>query len=208
MLDVLATARSWFSSSFAFAARPVAHAAFGRLDGCVPCATIFLPILFTCNRLCAGVNRKLKWLVQGGKYREYDSTLPRLLMAVYTPLLRCATASEACNLACGLRTKQTGAALSSPFRISGLSSAYALEPLFLFSAHRFFISCDNRFLPAGVRRSPFLLLRVARLGTALVLAADLGDWPSSAAMARLSQSLSLFSSATILPVSNMPASGS
>jgi hypothetical protein len=55
-----------------------------------------------------GVNGKLKWLVQGGNYRENNSTLPRLLMAVYTPLLRCATASDACNFAWGLRTKQTG----------------------------------------------------------------------------------------------------
>jgi hypothetical protein len=39
--------------------------------------------------------------------------------------------------------------------------AYALEPFFLRSAHRFFIISDNRFLPAGVRRSPFLLLRAA-----------------------------------------------
>jgi hypothetical protein len=29
------------------------------------------------------------------KAPDYDSTLPRLLMAVYTPLLRCATASDA-----------------------------------------------------------------------------------------------------------------
>src|ERR1700741_2717235 len=67
---------------------------------------------------------------------------------------------------------------------------------------------DNRFLPAGVRRSPFLLWREARLGTALVRAADCGEWPSSAAMAKLSRSLSLFSSATILPVSKVLSSGS
>ena len=30
----------------------------------------FSPILFTCNRLRTGVNGKLKWLVQGGNYRE------------------------------------------------------------------------------------------------------------------------------------------
>jgi hypothetical protein len=58
-----------------------------------------------------------------------------------------------------------------------------LEPFFLRSAHRFFISCDNRFLPAGVRLSRFFLLRVARLVTALALAAGCGEWPSSAAMA-------------------------
>jgi hypothetical protein len=82
-----------------------------------------------------------------------------------------------------------------------------LEPFFLFSAHRFFIISDNRFLPAGVRRSPFFLLRVARFGTALVLAADFGSCPSSAAMALLSRSLSLFSSATILPVSKVLSFG-
>jgi hypothetical protein len=58
-----------------------------------------------------------------------------------------------------------------------------LEPFFLRSAHRFFIMSDNRFRPAGVRRSPFFLLREVRLGTALVPAADFGEWPSSAAMA-------------------------
>jgi hypothetical protein len=133
--------------------------------------------------------------------------LPRLLTAVYTPLLRCYH-QRCCNFAAGYGISKREAAVSSPFCICLLSSAYALEPFFLFSAHRFFISCDNRFLPAGVRRSPFLLLRVARLGTALVLAADCGEWRSSAAMARLSRSLSLFSSATILPVSKVLSSGS
>jgi hypothetical protein len=152
-----------------FRRSPSGSCSLGRLDGFIPFATIFLPILLACNRRCMGVNGKLKWLVHGGNYRENDSTLPRLLMAVYTPLLRCATA-----------------AISSPFCISGLVSAYALEPFFLFSAHRFFIMSDNRLLPAGVRRSPSLLLR--GLGTALVFAADCGDCPSSAAMARLSQS--------------------
>src|ERR1700756_3397682 len=33
------------------------------------------------------------------KLPDDASTLPRLLMAVYTPLLRCATASDACNFA-------------------------------------------------------------------------------------------------------------
>jgi hypothetical protein len=83
-----------------------------------------------------------------------------------------------------------------------------LEPFFLRSAHRFFIISDNRFLPARVRWSPFFLLRVTRLGTALVLVADFGDWPSSTAIALLSRSLSLLSSATILPVSKMLSSGS
>jgi hypothetical protein len=69
------------------------------------------------------------------------------------------------------------------FRATVGSYLRPLEPFFLFSAHRFFIMSDNRFLPAGVRRSPFFLLRVARLGTALVLAAAFGDSPSSAAIA-------------------------
>ena len=73
-----------------------------------------LPTLLACNRLCMGVNRKLKWLVQGGNYRTNDSTLPRLLIAVYTPLSRCATASDARNLAGGLRTKQTGSCSQFP----------------------------------------------------------------------------------------------
>ena len=30
---------------------------------------VLLPILLACNRRCGGVNRKLKWLVQGGNYR-------------------------------------------------------------------------------------------------------------------------------------------
>ena len=48
------------------------------------------------------------------KLPDDDSTLPRLLMAVYTPLLRCATASDAYNFACGLRTKQTGSRFQVP----------------------------------------------------------------------------------------------
>jgi len=46
------------------------------------------------------------------------------------------------------------------------------------------------------------------LGAALVCAAVFGDRPSSAAMAKSSRSLSLFSSATILPVSKVLSSGS
>ena len=48
------------------------------------------------------------------KLSDHDSTLPRLLTAVYTPLLRCATASDACNLVGGLRTKQTGSCCHVP----------------------------------------------------------------------------------------------
>jgi hypothetical protein len=58
-----------------------------------------------------------------------------------------------------------------------------LEPFFLFSAHRFFIMSDSRFLPAGVRRSRFFFLRVTGLGTALLFAVALGESPSSAVMA-------------------------
>ena len=42
---------------------------------------------------------------------------------------------------------------------------------------------------------------------ALLFAAAFGDWPSNTAMARLSRSLSLFSSATILPISKKSSSG-
>src|SRR6201987_6301395 len=97
-----------------FRRAPSGSCSLGRLDGFIPFATLFLPILLACNRRCMGVNGKLKWLVHGGNYRENDSTLPRLLMAVYTPLLRCATASDACNIACGLRTKQTGSCYQFP----------------------------------------------------------------------------------------------
>jgi hypothetical protein len=69
------------------------------------------------------------------------------------------------------------------FRATVGSYLRPLGPFFLFSAHRFFIMSDNRFLPAGVRRSPFFLLRLPRLGAALVLAAAFADWPSSAAIA-------------------------
>jgi hypothetical protein len=54
------------------------------------------------------------------------------MMAVYTPLLRCATASEACNLASGLRTKANGELLSVPrFAFLGLASDACIlsEPL-------------------------------------------------------------------------------
>jgi len=68
-----------------------------------------------------GVHGKLKWLVQGGKLPDDDSTLPRLLMAVYTPLSRCATASDACKLAAGYRLKQTGSCSQFPFCIFGLT---------------------------------------------------------------------------------------
>ena len=85
---------------------------------------VFLPILLACNLRCTGVNEKLKWLVQGGNDRKNDSTLPRLLTSVYTPLLRCATASDACGLACGLRNKQTGSCCQVP-RFAFLAVIYA-----------------------------------------------------------------------------------
>ncbi len=54
------------------------------------------------------------------------------------------------------------------------SYACLLEPFFLFSAHRFFIMSDNRFLPAGVRWSRFFLVLVALWETAILLVV-LGD---------------------------------
>jgi hypothetical protein len=153
-----------------------------------------------------GSKRKAEVASARRKSPDDDSALPRLLMAVYTPLLRCATASDACNLAAGYGLSKRGAASVPRFAFL-IRFAYALETFFLRSAHRFFIKSDNRLLPAGVRRLPFLLLRAARCGTALVLAADFGASPSNAAMARLSRSLSLFSSATILPVSKVLSCG-
>ena len=71
-------------------------------------------VLFACNRLRKGVNRKLKWLVQGGNGQQDDSNLPRLLTDVYTPLLRCATASDVGNFARGLKISERGASIRFP----------------------------------------------------------------------------------------------
>ncbi len=110
MLAVLPTARSWSPSSFAFAAQPPVRAAFGCSDGFIPCATVFPPLQSALH----GSKPQIEVASARRKLPDDDSTLPRLLMAVYTPLLRCATASDACNFACGLRTKQTGSCFQFP----------------------------------------------------------------------------------------------
>jgi hypothetical protein len=78
-------------------------------------------------------------------------------------------------------------------------------PFFLRSAHLFLIMSDNRFLPSAVICRPFLAFRMIKVGAALfserVLAPSV---PSSAAMARLRRSLSLFNSDTIAPMSTIP----
>jgi len=65
------------------------------------------------------------------KLPDHDSTLPRLLMAVYTPLLRCATAREACKLAAGYGLSKRGAASVPRFAFVGLASDASIlsEPL-------------------------------------------------------------------------------
>src|ERR1700730_12802898 len=77
-------------------------------------------------------------------------------------------------------------------------------PFFLRSAHLFFIISDSRFLPSAVRR-PFLAFRMTKVGAAvfaeLVLTTSV---PSSAAIARLRRSLSLFNSDTIALISTIP----
>jgi hypothetical protein len=56
------------------------------------------------------------------KLPDNDSALPRLLMAVYTPLLRCATASELASVAAGYGLKQTGSCCQVPrFAFLGLA---------------------------------------------------------------------------------------
>lgn len=72
------------------------------------------------------------------------------------------------------------------------------EPFLLRSAHRFFIASDNRFLPSAVRPRRLRFFGAGGLATAFCFVAGAGaSVPSSAAMARLSRSLSLFKSATI-----------
>ena len=68
----------------------------------------FLTNTFHLQSASHGSKRKVEVASARRKLPGNDSTLPRLLTTVYTPLLRCATASDPCNLACGLRTKQTG----------------------------------------------------------------------------------------------------
>ena len=57
-----------------------------------------------------GSKRKVEVASARRKLADDDSTLPRLLTAVYTPLLRCATASDVCNLARGHGLSKRGAA--------------------------------------------------------------------------------------------------
>ena len=72
-----------------------------------------------------GSKRKAEVASARRKLPDDDSTLPRLLTAVYTPLPRCATASDARNLAGGLRTKQTGNTSQVPrFAFLGDQSCY------------------------------------------------------------------------------------
>jgi hypothetical protein len=82
------------------------------------------------------------------------------------------------------------------------------RPFFLYSAQRFFIASDNRFLPSTVRRPRLLLFAVGAEAAAFPFEVAAGEsGPSSAAMARLSRSLSLFNSATILSRSKIRSSG-
>ena len=101
-------------------------------EGSVPCATVFSLNTFRLQSALHGSKRKVEVASARRKLPDDDSTLPRLLTAVYTPLLRCATASDACQLACGLRTKQTGSCCQVPrFAFLGIASdAWILsEPL-------------------------------------------------------------------------------
>jgi hypothetical protein len=63
----------WFSDyRFVIQTASGTDCALGRMNyerAPFPALQFFLPLLFACNRHCAGVNRQLKWLVQGGSYR-------------------------------------------------------------------------------------------------------------------------------------------
>ena len=83
----------------------------------------FLPNTFRLQLALRGSKPKIEVASARRKLPDEDSTLPRLLTTVYTPLLRCATASDTCNFACGLRTKQTGSCCQVPrFAFLGLAS--------------------------------------------------------------------------------------
>jgi hypothetical protein len=76
------------------------------------------------------------------------------------------------------------------------------EVFFLFSAHRFFIISDRRFLPSGVRRRRFLGGGVGKLAAGDNSRGVGGkSVPSRAAMAVFSRSRSRFSSFTIVWIS-------
>jgi hypothetical protein len=77
------------------------------------------------------------------------------------------------------------------------SRSRAYVPFFFRSAHRFFIANDSRLLPSGVI-PPRLFPFDAVTATAIFLAVRGEFDASSAAIARLSLSLSCFSSPTIL----------
>ena len=75
-------------------------------------------------------------------------------------------------------------------------------PFCLFSAHRFFIISDRRFLPSGVRRSTFSDSWTGELAVvADIRGAGDESVSSKAAMAVLSRSRSRFSSFTIAWIS-------
>jgi len=72
------------------------------------------------------------------------------------------------------------------------------EAFFLFSAHRFFIISDRRFLPSGVRRRRFLAGGAGTLATADAFRGVGGNsGPSRASIAVFSRSRSRFNSFTI-----------
>ena len=92
----------------------------------------FLPNTFRLQSALHGSKWKVEVARARRKLPDEDSILPRLLTTVYTPLLRCATASDVCNFACGLRTKQTGSCCQVPrFAFLGLASDASIlsEPL-------------------------------------------------------------------------------
>ena len=93
-----------------------------------------------------------------------------------------------------------GQPVAANLELRHLVGGRSYEPFFLRSAQRFFIANDNRLLPSGVSPPRFLAFNAGERGvTTLVFFAARGEFaPSSAAMARLSLSLSCFKSATIL----------
>src|ERR1700745_3247206 len=77
-------------------------------EGSVPCATVFSPVTFRLQSALRGSKPPVEVASARRKLPDYDSTLPRLLTAVYTPLLRCATASDPGRGACGPRLSNRG----------------------------------------------------------------------------------------------------
>jgi hypothetical protein len=93
-----------------------------------PGATVFSHNTSRLQSALHGSKRKVEVASARRKLPDDESTLPRLLTAVYTPLLRCATASDACNFACGHGLSKRGAASGSPFRIFGIASDAGIRP--------------------------------------------------------------------------------